>query len=1352
MVMDRGIAVVRWIRFLCLLCGLLGAKSGLAETAWTRTSGPEGGYVYAIASAPGAMYMGVDGSGVYKSLDAGVTWAPSNGNGALDTARIYALAVDPASPATLYAGTDAPNGVYKSTDGGATWNVVNNGFPSAFVQALAIDPGNPQIVYAATYSSIVKSTNGGASWVSTGSGLGDNVRAIVVDRNNSAIVYAATQNGVFKSTNGGGAWSSASAGMSNLNVNTLVPHPVTANVLYAGTGTGLFKSTDAGASWNPSGIDGGILFVAFDPATPATLYAARNGAVHRSVDGGVNWTTGGPAGLGGNTVSTIRAMIAHPSLANTLYVGTQGAGLFRSVDGGTSWSRPNKSVAGVLVRALAISPTAPHAVYAGSYGGGSFRSSDGGASWTLMASGLTNDFVQAFAFDPVTPGTMYAGAAGGLYKSIDGGDHWSTITSGLGNPIVSALVVRPDAPATVYAGTSGGGVFRSVDGGAQWASFGSGLGNLSVRSLVLVPSAPATMYAGTDGSLYRSTDGGATWSALGGGLPSARTPLVAVDPAAPGTLYAIVSDVGIYKSTDGGDHWSSVDTGSAARNASALVVDPLHAGTVYAGIAFGGAVRKSTNGGATWADARSGMYASDIVQAMAASPDEAGVLYAGTNGHAVYKSGNGALSADARLSNLVLDDGSGAVGLSPAFDPATQAYAVTVQAASATVTPTAWITDAVIRVNGVLVGSGSASAPIPLAVGSNALSVAVTSGDGSSSRTYAVTVTRPKITQAIDFPVQGGQTYRAGGTFSVDPPATATSGLAVVYSSLSLPVCTVSGSTVAMLGAGTCTLAANQEGSSDYAAAAQVTRDVAIGPGTNVIAFPPQGGQTYRAGGTFAVDPPATATSGLAVTYGSLTPSVCTVAGATVTMVGAGTCTLAADQAGDANYVAAARVTRDVAIAKASQALDFPAQIPATRAFVPGGTFAIAPLATSVEPNSGNAIAYSSLTTGVCTVVASTVTMVGPGHCRIAADQSGNANYTDAAQATQGVGLVASVVAQPQSTTVAFNTTQAITLGGSDPNPGGPFALTYTIATPPDHGTLGALDANTGALTYTPDRDYVGIDRFTFTVSSANGTSPPATVDIDVVAPQLALAIAGDRQYARYGEVVDYVVTLTNADRTANAVPVIFTLSPGLDAQAARLTCQGMEGGASCMPDASDPLRFLVTLPPNRTLTWLVGVPVRSDATEPVVTLGVAAIGASTVVDTRTLVVFRDGFDAGDSPSAPVLEGAAAAALLDGEALQDVGVPMLPSAAARGVARLVVRDGRREVRVEVRPLGGTFLVRLRERDGRGRERASAWHAARAGAVLTLGSAAPQEASSTVDPQTPLRALVLIGAEATVVLP
>ena len=158
-------------------------------------------------------------------------------------------------------------------------------------------------------------------------------------------------------------------------------------------------------------------------------------------------------------------------------------------------------------------------------------------------------------------------------------------------------------------------------------------------------------------------------------------------------------------------------------------------------------------------------------------------------------------------------------------------------------------------------------------------------------------------TQTITF---GALANRVIGTAPFAVSATATSGLAVSFASLTTSVCTVSGSTVTLVAGGKCTIEAKQGGGSGFAAATPVDQSFQVTPASQTITFGALGNRPFPATGTVALS--ATATSGLTVSFTSLTTSVCTVSGATVTLVAAGTCAIEATQAGSAFYAAAAAV------------------------------------------------------------------------------------------------------------------------------------------------------------------------------------------------------------------------------------------------------------------------------------------------------------------------------------------------------------------------------------------------------------------------------------------------------------
>jgi hypothetical protein len=121
------------------------------------------------------------------------------------------------------------------------------------------------------------------------------------------------------------------------------------------------------------------------------------------------WKSHGPGG------GTMSGLAIDPLTPATLYASVRTSGVFKSTDGGESWSAANTGLTNTDVWPLAIDPLAPATLYAGTYGGGVFKSTDGGDNWSAVNTGLTSATIQALAIDPTIPSTLYAGTLGGVF-------------------------------------------------------------------------------------------------------------------------------------------------------------------------------------------------------------------------------------------------------------------------------------------------------------------------------------------------------------------------------------------------------------------------------------------------------------------------------------------------------------------------------------------------------------------------------------------------------------------------------------------------------------------------------------------------------------------------------------------------------------------------------------------------------------------------------------------------------------------------------------------------------------------------------------------------------------------------
>ena len=558
-------------------------------------------------SNPATLYAGTD-RGVYRSDDAGVSWRAANAG--LPAFRVQTIAIDSTSPSTLYAGTLTPNGVdsvgiFKSTDGGASWTDINLGLFDPItaigpldVWSLAIDPKNPNTILAGSrFSEIFKSVDGGQTWrfkTLGGYNVGLETSAFVFNPANSSQILAASTQGLLRSTDGGETW--GFYGNVNVSFFTLVTDPASATTLYAGniSGAGIYKSTDGGAHW-----------VAINNGLPANQGAT-------------------------GALPLVLCLAVDPAHSTTLYAGTYGNGLYRSTDGGSSWSSIGAGMRSASVTALAFESST---IVAATLGAGVYQSADGGNTWTPTNSGLDAGIVNSLLSDPSSPATVYAALSDGVYKSADGGGTWQTFSNGLPLAPVSALASRPGSPPTLLAATLGGGIFKSTDGGANWSASSQGLTDLFLSSLVVDPTSSQTLYAGTDHSstasqrVFKSADGGATWTQTS--LDAGQNPItfLAVNPANASQVIAISENaLGYYQSLDAGKTWKSVTTDPICGGVNTIFFD--QAGTV---LSVGGTTGlcRSRDGGKTWSLTPVGSFAS--VETFLIDPSNSSTIYAGAS-------------------------------------------------------------------------------------------------------------------------------------------------------------------------------------------------------------------------------------------------------------------------------------------------------------------------------------------------------------------------------------------------------------------------------------------------------------------------------------------------------------------------------------------------------------------------------------------------------------------------------------------------------------------------------------------------------------------------------------------------
>jgi photosystem II stability/assembly factor-like uncharacterized protein len=583
-----------------------GEAAGISSTLSWIAVGPDniGGRVRSIAIHPvnpDIMFCGSVSGGIFKTTNGGGYWFPVT-----DFAQnlvIGCIVIDPVDPQIIYAGTgegyfnfDALRGIgiLKSTDGGSSWNVLNN-FPGApspysyyFINKLAISPDNHSTIYAATIGGVWKSTNSGSSWnllnTATRSGF---CMDLVMHPSNSSILYASfglfSPDGIYKTTNGGTSWSRIStnfpaSGFGRISIALSRSDP---SVLYACLADSLYythsirKTTDGGASWSVV-------------ATPVDTEPTARG----SHLGGQGWF---------NNVIAV-----HPTTATTVFTG--GINNFRTTDGGTSWGRISNGYGTPYVHvdqhAIAFHPTDPNIVFFGN-DGGVFKSTDGGTSFTSLNNSLPITQFYSGAVHP-TLDIYYGGTQdNGTLRSATP-PLWNQILGGDGGFMA---VDRTDAN-TVYATYVYLTIFKSTNSGTSWASSMAGIPQQSgsiftsdrcdfIAPMVMDPTSSQMLVAGTY-RVYRTSNGGAFWQAISGdltgsgdgagqiGQPGSTISALAIAKSSFQTIYAGTSGYGtsdsarIMITTNLGASWSNVTRSNLPnRQVKAIAIHPANASHVY---------------------------------------------------------------------------------------------------------------------------------------------------------------------------------------------------------------------------------------------------------------------------------------------------------------------------------------------------------------------------------------------------------------------------------------------------------------------------------------------------------------------------------------------------------------------------------------------------------------------------------------------------------------------------------------------------------------------------------------------------------------------------------------------------
>ncbi len=299
------------------------------------------------------------------------------------------------------------------------------------------------------------------------------------------------------------------------------------------------------------------------------------------------WTELGPGNIGGR----VRSIVIHPTNTDIMWAGSVTGGIWKTTDGGASWQVMDDFMTNMSVTSLVIDPTDPDTLYAGTgeasfygtnleeyiWGTGVFKTTNGGTTWTQLGATSSWYSVSRLAISP--NGTLLAATWDGAFRSINGGDNWAqTLTFATWGDMYDINFApgnNLNAIASGYDDTLGYyTTWYSTNGGQNWTE--SFIGDGGRIEVAYAPSAPSTIYASINqnsGEIWKSTDGGANFTLVSTGYEylggqGDYDNIIWVNPEDANMV--IVGGIDLWRSTDGGVNltqisqwWSAPDSAHA---------------------------------------------------------------------------------------------------------------------------------------------------------------------------------------------------------------------------------------------------------------------------------------------------------------------------------------------------------------------------------------------------------------------------------------------------------------------------------------------------------------------------------------------------------------------------------------------------------------------------------------------------------------------------------------------------------------------------------------------------------------------------------------------------------------------
>lgn len=395
------------------------------------------------------------------------------------------------------------------------------------------------------------------------------------------------------------------------------------------------EAAEAFKTWQTVGPSGGdVRAIAIDPRDKNRLYISTlDGQIHTSTDGGQSWRL--LVNLNKPELILDQLMV---DSRDSRVIYTSGhrhkapGGFFKSADGGITW-KESKELTNESVHAMMQSSFDPNILLAGSVNG-VWISRNSGDDWQKLSSSTAPVNIDSLAMDPRNTSTMYAGTWWRAYKTTDEGKNWRLIKDGMiDDSDVFAVTVNPRNPEHIISSACSG-IYESFNAGEKWSKI-QGIPSQSrrTRDILQHPTIPGTVYAGTTEGFWMTTNGGKSWS-----LTTQRNlevNSIAVHPDEPNRVFIGTNNYGVMVSNDGGRNFVQTNGNFTSRFTYSITPDVQQPNRLYAAThntaTGGGFFFVSSDGGATWTQARNLDVARVRVFVVRQDTVNPNTMYLGTN-------------------------------------------------------------------------------------------------------------------------------------------------------------------------------------------------------------------------------------------------------------------------------------------------------------------------------------------------------------------------------------------------------------------------------------------------------------------------------------------------------------------------------------------------------------------------------------------------------------------------------------------------------------------------------------------------------------------------------------------------